>query len=749
MRILIVLLLALIAASISVSSQSQHPRLWVKQSDLARLRFNASANNPMYKALQASALEMKRLMDTNKLADSGSNGYEETFSEQVSALFAFMSLIAAEPERKDYATRARTVLMRAILEAQKGQQDGAKFRGEEFATSDRSRWAGAGWGLTVDWIYNTLSVADLSAIRQVFNRWSTEALSMQAYPCGQGEGACFPAGMDEATYDPKLLEGRGVRWAQNNYFAGHMRNAILMQLALDNPDKRLLEVALGRHLYAMQHTLNTTNRGGLGAEGLEYTPQTVGYMAQALLALETAGVQSPETVRFSGSGTFWADLLSATLHSSAPKSSTYEGDSVYQAAWYGDGQQNFLPDMIESFGALAARKQDAPLENGYRWALQNLAPGGKERLERRARGIDNRFHEAILYFLAFDPKAKIADPRPRLPLQFVAQGMGKVFSRTAWDSQATWFSSQCSWNTIDHMGADAGALELYKNGEWLTKRRVGYGFGWVASDSQNSASYESTMPDRDDYRRIFAERHSQWQLSGGDPSLTQQTLGGDVYTHCEMTARYNSERENVDGMKHASRSVVYLEPDGVVVFDRGRTETALGKRITYNLPASSVQILGNNALVTTAGKQTWKIQVLIGKPPTTNAAPIQDFDYPPDKTDAARGEAKYQQVVVNLGKTPVSRIVTVLNTSKTDAKLLRSSSPDWVGVQLGDTAVVLNNTEAPRAANFKLEGSGIKRLLVTGLQPNALYAISSDLSVRDGGTQKASSAGVVLANINR
>jgi hypothetical protein len=743
MRMILVVLLAVFAAAVSVSSQSQHPRLWVKPSDLSRLRANANAANPMYRALTTSALEMKRLMDTGKLSDSGSNGYEETFSEQVSALFAFMSLIAPESERKDYATRARTVLMRAVLEAQKGQQDGAKFRGQEFATSDRSRWAGAGWGLTVDWIYNTLSASDLSAIRQVFNRWSAEALSMQAYPCGQGEGACFPQGMDELTYDPKLLEGRGVRWAQNNYFAGHMRNAILMQLALDNPDKRLLELVLGRHLYAMQHTLNTTNAGGLGAEGLEYSPQTLGYMAQALLALETAGVQSPPTVRFDAAKPFWTDLLSATLHSSAPKASTYEGDSVYQAAWYGDGQQNFLPDMIESFGALAARNPDASLENGYRWALQNLAPGGKERLERRARGIDNRFHEAILYFLAFDPKAKITDPRPKMRLQMVAQGMGKAFSRTTWDGKATWFSSQCSWNTIDHMGADAGAIELNKNGEWLTKRRVGYGFGWVASDSQNTASYESTMPDRDDYRRIFAERHSQWQLSGGDPKATMQNLDGDLYTHCEMTNRYNSERENVDGMKHASRSVIYLEQGGVLVFDRGRTANALGKRITYNLPASSVQLSGNNALVTTAGKQTWKIQVLIGKPPTTNAAPTQDFDYPPDKTDAARGEPKYQQVVVNLGKTASSRILTVLNTTAANAVLLPSSSPDWVGVQLGDTAVAFNNSEAARASNFKLEGS-VKRLIVTGLQPNALYSISSDLSVRDGGTLKASSAGVLV-----
>jgi hypothetical protein len=749
MRIFIALVLALLLGASSISSQTQHPRLWIKSGDVTRLRANATDSNPMWKALKISASEVKRLIDTGKLEDSGSAGYEENFSEQVSVLFAFMALVSpTETERKEYATRAKTVLMRAINEAAKGVSESAKFRHPEFSTSDRSRWAGAGWGLTVDWIYTSFSSAELQVIRKVFTRWATEALSMQAYPCSQGEGACFPEGMDSSTLDPKLLEGRGVRWAQNNYFAAHMRNALLMTLALDNLDsslKNLQNQAIGRHLYAMQHTLNTVNAGGLGAEGLEYSPQTLGYLAQTLLALETAGVQSPSVTRWDASA-FWKNLLPAVLHSSAPKSNLYEGESVYQAAWYGDGQQNFLPDMIESFGAMAARGADTNFENGLRWVLQNLAPGGASRLENRARGDDSRFHQAILYYLAFDPKSKITDPRANIPLEFAALGMGKVFSRSTWDTNSSWFNSQCSWSSIDHMGGDTGALEFYKKGEWLLKRRVGYGFGWVASDNQNTASYESTMPDRDDYRLLFAQRHSQWNLSSGDPVHTYQLEKDFIYSNCDMAERYNSQRENVNGMKHASRSVIYLEPDVVFVFDRARTDSALGKRITYNLPASSASINGNTANISSSNKQNWKIQVLVGNNPSTNAAANQDYDYPPDKTNAARGEGKYTQIVINQGKVATSRILTVLNTSQTEAKRIPSSDPNWIAALSGNTLVIFNNSENPRETNFKLETNASKAIF-TGLTPNASYGISSNgssLAIRDTGNLKASSAGVLV-----
>ena len=43
-----------------------------------------------------------------------------------------------------------------------------------FSVSNRSRWWGEGFGLTVDWIYPTLTADDKAKIRKVFLRWADE-----------------------------------------------------------------------------------------------------------------------------------------------------------------------------------------------------------------------------------------------------------------------------------------------------------------------------------------------------------------------------------------------------------------------------------------------------------------------------------------------------------------------------------------------------------------------------------------------
>ncbi|MEZ4631673.1 MAG: hypothetical protein R2880_13350 [Deinococcales bacterium] len=53
-------------------------------------------------------------------------------------------------------------------------------------------------------------------------------------------------------------------------------------------------------------------------------------------------------------------------------------EQVYQAAWYGDGQDNWSPDPIEAFGALAAYHNlfgDSTKASAYRYAIEEFAPG--------------------------------------------------------------------------------------------------------------------------------------------------------------------------------------------------------------------------------------------------------------------------------------------------------------------------------------------------------------------------------------
>jgi hypothetical protein len=75
---------------------------------------------------------------------------------------------------------------------------GQPFRDPRFSTSDRSRWWGEGYPLTVDWIYPYLTTADKAAIRTVFLRWIDETAG-RADCCGD------PRGVLKAT---RLLDSR-------------------------------------------------------------------------------------------------------------------------------------------------------------------------------------------------------------------------------------------------------------------------------------------------------------------------------------------------------------------------------------------------------------------------------------------------------------------------------------------------------------------------------------------------------------
>ncbi len=309
-----------------------HPRLWVTNSDLLRLRGWATSSNPVYRdGILVLAQRAKADMDRGDVPgrDCGSTEYEEYPMEMYAELFAFMSLIENDAAtRSDYASRARTLLMTAIDQADLGSAAVAnytcptsgltgypRFRAPHFFTEDsnRARWHGEAFPLVVDWIYPTLTTQDKQKIRNVFLRWSGEIIT-RAYH------APTPVG---TTLDPVLLSNASqVRWAGNNYFTAHMRNLGLMAMSLDAVDdagnqlRNYLDNATGSWLYIFDHLTRTDSQGGFLPEGFEYSPQTASYAIQFLLALRTAGADTCGQHCQIQPNRFWDDFVSAYFHSS-------------------------------------------------------------------------------------------------------------------------------------------------------------------------------------------------------------------------------------------------------------------------------------------------------------------------------------------------------------------------------------------------------------------------------------------------
>jgi len=741
---------------------TDHPRLFIRSSDVPQLRAWATASNPIWVALDRLATTAKSDMDAGHVPgdDAGAPYYSEYPTELYAELFAFLSLVDPDAaHRADYAARARTLLMHAVDEAAKGLAANQPFRDPDFAINDRSRWNGEGFPLTVDWIYPSLTAQDKATIRTVFLRWIAQDIH-------ESYNRPTPPGV---TFDPQVYAN--LRWALNNYAAAHMRNIGLMSMALDDADdpggqlRGFLSNAIGAWLYKTDRLLRTDAAGGLSPEGFEYGPQSLGYTAQLLLALRTAGQDDPARWQgFTGvqlsANPFWAGVVPCFLNSLSPVPQTrdYRGP-LYDVAWYGDGEHEIAPDAIETLGPLAVydRLTSNPSRaQAIRWIETHMAPGGAAALADRVGRTDQFFH-AILYFLAFDPTAgPLVDPRPTTPSTVFAPGTGRLLARTAWSDDATWFDFSLGWQEIDHQDGDGLSFELYRKGEFLTKRRIGYGYGYESSDNANSLGIENDAPDHlDAGRTMLWQRGSQW-LDGtaGDPTFVAlSTDARFVHASGDATNLYNSQHENISDVKHASRSIVWLKPDIVVVYDRATTGKANRfKRFWLSTPMQAT-VSGRRATVTTAKGQALVVSSLLPAGATVEAQPW------PNESDALGGAPadfepmKFRLKIEDPAKPADVRFLTVLEGADAgappkSATLVESTAgTPYQGALVGTTVVLFPVAlGAPFGGVTFASPSGATLHVVTGLAPRTGHTVTRSgqtVSISVGGTAMTDGGGVL------
>ncbi len=756
---------------------TSHPRLWLTNNDLAQLRAKAVSSNILWRdGLSQSAARAVADMDQGRIAsDCGDIGYTEYPTESYAAFFAFLSLVAPEAQRADYARRARQLLMYIMSEADKGPAAVANyvcdgntqyppFRHPDFATEDRdrARYHGESFGLAVDWLYPNLSASDRATIRRVFLRWSQEIIT-------RGYRHPEPVGL---LNDPQLYADRDQRrFAANNYYAAHMRNLGLMAMALDESDdpgsalRAYLANATGAYFYIFKELVRSESSGGLLPEDFEYSPQTASYIAQFLLALNTAGLGGDDAHALSTQA-FWGDFIRAYLHSLSPATVVRDAarGAEYEPAAYGDAQDYHLPDFISSMAPLgihAQRTGSLPERlNATRWIATHTPAGGEALLTARMSN-PSYLRESLLYFMLLDPAAAPVDPRPALATTHIAQGTQRILARTGWDAQARWFTFALPWNSIDHQNAEGNSFAFYRNGEWLTKTTLGYadvGESIASTEYANGMCIENSPPLHSDWRADLWRRGSQWYLvSDGDPILLATSEGdGYLYALGDATSLYNSAREASSDVRHASRAIIWLKPDTLVVFDRAETRSANRfKRFWLQLPAPA-NIIGNRAVSQTARGQNLHVTSLL--PSAANLRSVIGDDFDPE---IARKIANHEPMRARLsitapGNPMATRFLTVLQgtdpgVTPAETRLAQSADQTWLG-SLTDGALVLFPRDLSTPASFTLTVSGVHSLIVTGLQPHANYSLTKvgdTLSLFPGGTYTTDAGGVLsIATFN-
>jgi hypothetical protein len=359
--------------------------------------------------------------------------------------------------------------------------------------------------------------------------------------------------------------------------------------------------------------------GGLPPEGLLYG-HSLGYVMQTLLAVHTAGYddvkkRGPQAGFFASS--YWDRVRDGLLTSIATEPTKTPSNvafgSVYQMASYGDLLYFYVTDYdyIPLFSTLALRHDllAQPWERDKElWAVAHAMPGGQSFLTKL---LGDAFTNSgatttILAFMALDPAKPLADykdPRPSMPLTFYAKPLSRLVQRTSWGHEATMFDHICSWESINHQNGNCGQFQLHRKGEWLTTEYQGYDnpvydqsgnitqlpYGYT-SDYHNTISIQNDLVNVDlttigDDQKAIAERGSQWNNdnNAGDP-VTQGSASDDQpysFLQDEMTNLYNrvgrhgAAAVGLEGrataVKHASRSMLWIKPDHVIVYDRAET----------------------------------------------------------------------------------------------------------------------------------------------------------------------------------
>lgn len=762
-----------------------HPRMWVRGTDIPRLRGWAVPSNPIWLDLKQVANYRKSQMiqgivPQQDSGDGEGNSYPYA-TEEVAELFAFMSLVdPSATNRADWAQRAHDLLMYALNQAALGTASGQKFRTPHFATFNRSRWYGEAWPLVVDWCYDKFTPAEKATVRKVFIKWIHDILDPNV------AGGSYTLAQGPTVNAPSLVGNKGaVRWSGNNYWCNHARNIAMMSMALDDPDDvpatagdypanylgDYIGNAIGAWMYIRNYAESHDLAGAISPEGTAYAESSFSGLSMLLLSLHTTGYD--QTTAYGpgaqlGQNAFWqSDLTTAYLHSLSPKPVTLSSwqPVVYQPAGFGDVQNFETVDMIRQFGPLAAMdladgNVTSKRVNDIRWIQTWLSPGGPTRLDSRLTSSPWNYGTVlpILYFLTFDPTAPApSDPRVGMSTSYFAPGLNRILERTDWSPNASWFAFISGFNSIDHQWGDSNSFSFYRRGEFITKEWSGYGKNIGSPDFQNNLSVENP-PATSPLPGFIAEEASHGgqfsYMSNGDPVVRRSAGAGYVFAEGDATARYNSTALKATDVQHASRSIVWLKPDSVVVYDRADSKSANRYKRTYLNFATAPSLVGSAATVVTPNGQQVRVDALlpatatlrVDKPSTTwsynEGTPEEPMHYRLISEDLTRPQSVRFLNVIQAADTPLIP-ATIIVPNGTTA---------YDGAVSGSTVVLFKRSLAEAFVDLTYTvPASVTMHILTGLVPGAGYSVTvtgnggvKTVQVTAGGPLTADSGGVLI-----
>jgi hypothetical protein len=246
-------------------------------------------------------------------------------------------------------------------------------------------------------------------------------------------------------------------------------------------------------------------------------------------------------------------------------------------------------------------------------------------------------------------------------------------------------------------------------------------------------------------------------MSAGDP-VTAVSLGaGYTCAQSDLTPLYNSPdywtpANGIMDILHASRAIVWVQPDHLVIYDRAISQhPGLFKQFNLNF-VTQPAVAGSTLTATTAGGQNLFVQTLLPTAPAFTWVPVD-----PTLSLAVLEPTLGHMVIEDPARPQDLRFLNVLQgadagVARTPAQPFRDASGTAIdGVVLGRVAVLFPRVmgSVPATCTWTVPAT-VQGSLITGLVPGAGYAVqqttgSSGLTftLTAGATHQADAGGVL------
>lgn len=259
-------------------------------------------------------------------------------------------------------------------------------------------------------------------------------------------------------------------------------------------------------------------------------------------------------------------------------------------------------------------------------------------------------------------------PLSNLNTSYYASGIGELYTRSGWDTHATWVNMIAGPYTQSHAHQDQGSLMIYKD-------------GWLAYDAVvNSQSGLTQATTAHSLVRIDSGGSPIAQIGNTKSKMAALHAGSNwLYASADLTPAYNGNSK----IQKVNREMVYLQPNAIVVYDRVQSTSDTTQ--TWQLATPKAPSINGSTATISNGGHTLTVQRLAGNASSSVHSMTSESDY--------NGGYRLDETAAGGN----NRFIHVLSID--GAVTTASASGDTVTVQLtgGQTATIAFNHDAAGA----------------------------------------------------